>query len=134
MPGSTLLFINLSKFGEKGKTGRDMHENNRKNKEFKFSQALKKYWTKITLFIEHYKPQQIHTIQILQNEKRKCKPYTMDNSSYAIQRNQQSMKQCTLCFNLFILEAPSYLKVKPTQQVLTQQCCQLQTWEVLEGV
>ena len=57
MPGSTLLFINLSKFGEKGKTGRDMHENNHKNKQFKFSLALRKYWTKITLFIEHYKPQ-----------------------------------------------------------------------------
>ena len=36
-PGSTLLFINFSKFGEKVKTGRDKQENNRKNKPFKFS-------------------------------------------------------------------------------------------------
>ena len=36
-PGSTLLFINLSKFGEKRKTGHDLHEHNRKNKRFKFS-------------------------------------------------------------------------------------------------
>ena len=51
---STFFFF---KFGEKGKTGRDMHENNHKNKQFKFSLARRKYWTKITLFIEHYKPQ-----------------------------------------------------------------------------